>query len=190
MTYHTAPPKCHTRAPCRLQSIHSKGMNQDMLIEMANGRLEPGMQCLVTVISVAVEENYGGRGRETKDWHMHLTGREKPLTAHPDHCSSTTTREYPWKYFLYFPCHWETSPDRANQGLVQTAVIQQCSLLTPNWAWSPVGTWRQKPRNHRRAGTSRCPWSSLQPQGTDLLLSNPIHSSKEGMALIYSKYII
>lgn len=26
------------------------------------------------------------------------------------------------------------------------AVILQCSLLTPNWAWSPVYTWRQKRR--------------------------------------------
>lgn len=69
MTHHTAPPKCDTCAPCRLQLIHSKCMNQDMLIEMApaNRRLEPGMWCLVTVIDVAVEENYGGRRRETKD---------------------------------------------------------------------------------------------------------------------------
>lgn len=69
MAHHTAPPKCHTRAPRKLQLIHSKHMNQDMLIVMApaNGRLEPGMRRLVAVISVAVEENYGGRGRETKD---------------------------------------------------------------------------------------------------------------------------
>lgn len=143
MAHHTAPPKCHTRAPHRLQLIHSKIMNQDMLIVMApaNGRLKPGMQCLVSVISVAVQENYGGRGRETKDWHTGLAGREKPPTALPEHPSFTTTRVYHRKCFLCFNCHWETSPDRANQELVQTAVIQQRSLLTPNWTWSPIYTW-------------------------------------------------
>lgn len=166
---------------------HSKYMNWD---GPANGRLEPEMLCLVIVISMAVEENYGGRGRETKDWHTRFTGREKPLTACLEHPSSTTTRIHTWKCFLYFNCHWETSPDRANQGLVQTGC---------NFAVFPADTklglksrlyMKTETKNQRRAGTSRFPCSSLQPQGTELLLSNPIHSSKEGMVLIYSGDII
>lgn len=61
---------------------------------MQMGDEDTGMRCLV-VINVVVEERYGGRGRETRDRHTGLGGREGPPTAATEHPSSTITRVYP-----------------------------------------------------------------------------------------------
>lgn len=84
--------------------------------------------------------------------------------------------------FLYLNYQGDTSLERANEELVQIAV----TMLTPNWAWNPVHTWRWKPRSVGGQALVDVHTASLQPRGRDLLLSNPIHSSKAAMAPIYS----